>query len=155
VNCLERLPVSPETYGSKRKGRTAAHIACAKGWLDGIRWLIRHSVPFDSFDQFRRTPLAYVADTEDVAAFHHIIDYFTGTRNTFGLNNVFLSPQTASSVDFLNYSTTTHNTVMVNCCQRAHELGSSTVSRWIAHVMNGFAFTPGWRCRTSCARSCD
>jgi hypothetical protein len=74
--CLRHLPMTPETWGSKRGGPTAAHVACLQRWKPGLNRLLSARVTFQVFDSAHRTPLSYVADNQDMWAFRTLLDYF-------------------------------------------------------------------------------
>jgi hypothetical protein len=120
--CLRHIPTTPETWGSKRGGPTAAHVACLECWQPGIDHLVAAQVPFHVFDSFHHTPLSYVADNKDVRAFQTLLDYFCRNAQRSSVKNVFNDP-ISGSVDLLSYCVKTQNKIIINCCQRARDLG--------------------------------
>jgi hypothetical protein len=110
-----------ETWGRKKGGPTAAHVACAESWLPGIKHLIEHGVPFDLVDRLYKAPLAYIADQHDINGFRLLTDYLTHTGQKSTLKSVWLSTENGGSVSFLSYCVLTRNSSMVNCCHRAYD----------------------------------
>jgi hypothetical protein len=117
LSCLKRIPVRRETYGRKKGGPTAAHIACAEGWHPAIVHLIDKGAPLDGYDSEHRSPLAYLADRCALRAFHCVVDELNRRGNCFGLNGVYIGTAETGSLDFAGYCALTGNRTMLNFCQ--------------------------------------
>ena len=121
LNCLNVIDFTPETFGGKRKGPSALHIACDEGWVPGIRLLLEHRVPFQVFDCFQKSPLAYVADNKNMTVFKLVLKHIADTGEKSALKNVYLTNQ--GSIDFLRYCVDSGNDVMIEACCWAHDIG--------------------------------
>lgn len=125
INCLKKLPLTFETYGGKMGGPSAAHVACENQWEPGLQILIDAKVPLNTFDGNSKTPLAYVADHENVNFFRLFLKYFEDTNQVKnGLKNVALEAE--GSLDFLSYCVENKKAIMIESCNYATKKGFIT-----------------------------
>ncbi|OHT17425.1 hypothetical protein TRFO_12385 [Tritrichomonas foetus] len=136
IKCLKLLPMNYETYGAKPGGPSAAHFACENQWEPGLRILMEKRAPLNMFDGNFKTPLAYVAEHENINMFRLFLQYFEETnQKDSGLKNVALSNE--GSLDFLAYCVEIKKVVMIEACNFAmkkgfinqHEVRNS-IKRW-------------------------
>ena len=121
LKCLGVIDLTPETYGGKKKGPSAMHIACDDGWIPGLKLLMEHGVPFQVFDCFQKSPLAYIADNKNVNVLKMVLTHLHKTGQKSALKSVYLSSQ--GSIDFLKYCVDCGNVVMIEACCWAHDVG--------------------------------
>lgn len=126
INCLKLLlsrhQLTFETYGGKMGGPSAAHVACENQWEPGLQILIEAKVPLNTFDGNSKTPLAYVADHENISFFRHFLKYFEDTNQVKnGLKNVALESE--GSLDFLSYCVENKKIIMIEACNYATKKG--------------------------------
>lgn len=125
IECLKLLPMTFETYGGKMGGPSAAHVACENQWEPGLRILMNARVPLNTFDGNSKSPLAYVAEHENITFFRLFLQYFEENKQVKdGLKNVALESE--GSLDFLSYCVEIKKTVMIEACNYAAKKGFIT-----------------------------
>lgn len=136
IKCLQMLPITVDSYGERMGGPSAAHIACENQWEPGLLFLIKNKVPINTFDHHSKSPLAYVADHENIKFFKIILKYFeeNGQIET-GLKNVAIGRE--GSVNFLSYCIDKKKIFMIEACNSAMKKGfiskseiKSAIERW-------------------------
>ncbi|KAK8866693.1 hypothetical protein M9Y10_009660 [Tritrichomonas musculus] len=121
IGCLKLLPKTFETYGCKMGGPSAAHVACENQWEPGLQILMNDKVPLNTFDGSSKSPLAYVAEHENIHFFRLFLRYFDKNKQVEnGLKNVALGSE--GSLDFLSYCVEFKKTVMIEACNYAMKL---------------------------------
>ena len=133
--CLQVLPIKYDTFSAKPGSPSAAHFACEEQWEPGVKFLMDRQVPRNMFDGNSKTPLAYVAEHENLSIFRLFLRYFMESNQMDGLKSVALSKE--GSLNFLSYCVEARKTKMIQACNLALKYGfiskqevCSAIIRW-------------------------
>lgn len=120
-HCMNLIPIKPGNYEAKNQNDPcAAHIAFATGWKPGIKYILQKNILNPkSYDKFHKSPIAYIADRNDLEALECVIKYaeITTNRSKCIFDDVFI-PKTGS-VGFITYCASLGRSQLIDYCDYA------------------------------------